>query len=598
MKNIILALIFCVSGLSGWAQIIHSHNDYRQQRPFHAALEAGAGSIEADVFFNNGAIVVCHDRAEVETAPTFEQLYIKPMQELVTAGRKLNFIMLIDFKTSASTTMIPFVELLKKYPEIFKADGVRVVISGSRPAKEDYVKYPDFVMFDGLFKQKYTPEQLAKVAMFSGAPNEFITWNGKGMMNSGDQKIMQNIIQSAHKQGKPVRFWGAPDGEDMWLMMYHMGVDYINTDRLAECRKYFNNLTRKGFVLKEKQPTYSPTYKSDGKQAKPKNIILIIGDGMSLAQITAAETANRGDLTLMNMRHIGFQKSYALNSYNTDSAAAGTALATGHKTDNRRIATLPGGETVPNSSEIFGDMGIRVGLISSGDITDATPAAHYAHSPERDNSEDIAAFVTNGKLSLLAGGNARPFVKREDKRNLCTELSAMGYDVIGSYDSINIVKSNKVVCLDERFDKFVNDKNIDYLGKVTVDAVKKLENSKGFFLMVESARIDHSGHSNYLPGVVMETLCLDAVVSEALKYADKNGETLVIVTGDHETGGLVLLNGSRDNGSVNAHFVLGNHTGLMIPVFAYGVGAQNFNGVYENTEVFNKIKVLLTKTKK
>ena len=107
--------------------------------------------------------------------------------------------------------------------------------------------------------------------------------------------------------------------------------------------------------------------------------------------------------------------------------------------------------------------------------------------------------------------------------------------------------------------------------------------------MVEGAKIDYSGHANSFPSSIIETLGFDLAVQEALKFADKNGETLVIVTADHETGGLVLIDGDKEAGRITGIYSSDDHTPVFVPVFAYGPGAQNFTGVYENTDIFHRI---------
>lgn len=111
--------------------------------------------------------------------------------------------------------------------------------------------------------------------------------------------------------------------------------------------------------------------------------------------------------------------------------------------------------------------------------------------------------------------------------------------------------------------------------------------------MVEGAKIDYAGHSNSLAGSVVEMLSFDLAIAEALKFADSNGETLVVVTADHETGGLVLVDGDREKGLITARYTTDDHTPVMLPVWAYGPGAQNFMGVYWNNEICNKITALL-----
>lgn len=593
MKKIFYLAFALIVTLQLYAQpIIHSHNDYRQKLPFLEAYNHSMGSIEVDLYLRGEEIVVCHDANEVDSAPTFEQLYIAPMLSIGEKAKDFNF--LIDFKSPATQLMKPFMKLLSCYPQIFAEDKIKVVISGSRPVKKTWVNYPAYVFFDGRFSESYTNGELEKIGMISDDLKNYTDWNGKGSIPPLELEKLELAISDAHSKGKLVRFWGAADNPNTWITFHKMGIDIINTDKIAKCADFFASYDKSRYTFEGKCETYTPTYKTDGKAGKPKNVILIIGDGMSITQITAAETANHGELSLLNMKNIGFIKTESTNDYNPDSAGAGSALATGKKTNNRYISTSPQGDAVENSSEVFSSLGKKIGIITSGDVTDATPATQYAHNIERNNSEEIALWLKNGKVDLLVGSNSQPFINRKDERNLFNELRGDGYSILQNSDSIlKVNDNNRIVCIDKRFGDHCNEGTIDYLSATTRDVIEKLQNPKGFYMMVEASKIDHGGHANDMKSVVIETLSLDAVVREALEFADKEKNTLVIVTADHETGALVILDGDRKKGEVNGYFASDDHTGVMVPIFAYGVGAQEFRGVYENTEVFNKIKELI-----
>lgn len=591
MKKIFFTLIVFVVCGQLRAQIIHSHNDYQQQAPFWEAYSHGVGSIEVDLYLRaDKEIVVCHDTHEVPNAPLFEDSYIAPLLSL--GHRAKGFILLIDLKSSAEQLMKPLSEMLAKYPSVFNKENIQVVISGSRPTPNSWSHYADYIYFDGRFSESYSSEELAKVYMISDALSSFTAWNGKGMIPPAQLSEVEKAVHKAHDMGKPIRFWATSDCPNSWLVLHNLGVDIINTDKIAACASFFSSLKNNSYTLQKPQAVYTPTYKTDGKNGSPKNVIFIIGDGMSINQITAAETANRGALSLLNMRNLGFIKTWSLNYYNTDSAGAGSALATGKKTNNRHISTLPDGEIAPNASEVFSQSGRRIGIISTGDITDATPAAQYAHSVERDHSDEIATWLLKGKVDFAAGTNPSPFTKRKDGRNLFAELRSNGYSILTTQDSI-VGAPNRSICIDDKIGQWTSEDDIHSLSMITRQAIHKLKNDKGFYLMIESAKIDHAGHNNNMRNTILETLKLDAVVAEALRFADSEGNTLVIVTGDHETGGLVLLGGERKAGHVNGFFTTNDHTGVMLPVFSYGIGAQEFCGVYENTEIFNKIKKML-----
>ena len=183
--------------------------------------------------------------------------------------------------------------------------------------------------------------------------------------------------------------------------------------------------------------------------------------------------------------------------------------------------------------------------------------------------------------------------KRSDGVDLISELEKQ-YDFVRSVDEIT-ARKGKVICIDETMDDAAEQANLTLLADATKASIAKLQErgGKGFFLMVEGAKIDYAGHSRCLPGSIIEMLSFDLAVAEALKFADTNGETLVIVTADHETGGLVVVDGDGHTGRVTGVYVSDDHTPAMLPVFAYGPGADKFCGTYMNTEIARRIKSLI-----
>lgn len=632
-------LIVCPSITFAQQQIlIHSHNDYEQRVPFYQAYAQQVASIEADIYATNGKdeLLVAHDKEDLGTAPTLDESYIKPIVALYKKNNgkawknsDKTFILLIDLKTPANPTLDILVKKLKAYPEVFDPSvnpyAVRVVISGERPAPADFTKYPSFISFDGNGLD-YTSGQLKRIAMISLPFKDYSQWNGKGTMIRDEYNKVIKAIEAVHALNKPIRFWGTPDGVTAWNTFHNIGVDYINTDRVEACTDYFYHFDNKnyhiagnsaevsddvarakrldkttvgfqGFNNKRLQltkgiDTYQPSYLNDGADKPIKNVIMLIGDGMGLSQVCAAETVNRGLSTLL-LKHIGLQKTSSKDAYTTDSAAAGSALATGQSNSNRHISAADDGTPYPSMTDVLFPEGYACGVVTLGNVADATPAAFYGHSVERDNSDEITNWLLDGKLTLLNGSGMEVFTKRKDGRNLAEELKGK-YRVTTSIDEINTA-NDKVVCIDERMEKAATEETLTLLAQATKEAIKKLSgaSNKGFFLMVEGAKIDYAGHANSLPGSILETLSFDMAVAEALKFADSNGQTLIIITGDHETGGLTLVDGELDKGHITARYMTDDHTPIMLPVYAYGPGADKFGGVYKNTQIFHKIKTLL-----
>ncbi len=326
----------------------------------------------------------------------------------------------------------------------------------------------------------------------------------------------------------------------------------------------------------------------------PKNIILFIGDGMGLAHVYAAMTANGGSLFLQNFIHCGFSKTYSASDYITDSGAGGTALACGVKTYNGAIGVGPDKKSVPNIREMAEQKGLKTGLVSTSAINHATPASFLAHQASRNNYEEIAAEFLKTNIDVFIGGGVKFFENRKDGRNLSRELRDKGYQVLYNIEDIQNVKSGKLAGLTAEEHNAGMPERGEMLVPATETAIHLLsQGNKGFFLMVEGSEIDFLAHNNHAPGVIRETLDLDRAIGKALSFAAKNRETLVIVTADHETGGMTINEGNNKTGDVTAKFSSPEHTGVCVPIFAFGPGAAQFGGFMENTAIARKMMKLL-----
>jgi alkaline phosphatase len=333
----------------------------------------------------------------------------------------------------------------------------------------------------------------------------------------------------------------------------------------------------------------------DKVESKPSNIILMIGDGMGVAQVYAGLTANGGHLNLESCTYVGFQKTYSANAYITDSGASGTALATGKKTLNGAIAVDTSGHKLMTILEMAEEAELSTGLVATSTITHATPASFVAHNPDRGKYEEIAMDFTGAGLEVIIGGGRNHFNKREDKLDLIEKLRTEGFQVTERLEQVDAAHQGPVaVFTDSLAMPPAMRGRGDLLPRATELAIERLsQNSKGFFLMVEGSQIDWAGHDNNTAYLVSEMIDFDAAIGKALNFARKNPETLVIVTADHETGAMAIEKGDMESGEVSGLFGSEGHTGVMVPVFAYGPGAESFAGIYENTDIFEKMAVLL-----
>ncbi|NOY37229.1 MAG: alkaline phosphatase [Chlorobi bacterium] len=327
---------------------------------------------------------------------------------------------------------------------------------------------------------------------------------------------------------------------------------------------------------------------------KPKNIIFMIGDGMGISQVYAGMTANKGHLNLEKCAYTGLQKTFSASDYITDSAASGTAMASGTKTKNGILGKDTTGKDVKTILEYARDHGLATGLVATSAITHATPASFIAHVKSRNQYEDIARFFIRHGPDVFIGGGRDNFASRKDGENLLDSLKAQGYRVIFSMDSIEQVKHGKLAGLTAPVhNPPMTEGRGNMLPEATATALNILSNDPdGFFIMIEGSQIDWGGHANDQKYVITEMLDFDNAVKQALDFAEKDGNTLVVITADHETGGMALNGGNLKTGKVEAAFTTKGHTAVMVPVFAYGPGAENFTGIYDNTDIFRKFMAL------
>ena len=347
------------------------------------------------------------------------------------------------------------------------------------------------------------------------------------------------------------------------------------------------------FVNDSKHAVVTIADSSAAPGQQPKNIVLMIGDGMGISQLTAAYTANGGQLYMAEMPYAGFSTTQSADKYITDSAAAGTALSTGVLTYKGAIGVDMNKEPLPTILEIAEAHGKSTGLVSSSAITHATPAAFIAHNESRHNYAAIAADFLETDIDIFIGGGKDFFASRKDGRNLLNELQKKHYQVFDSLEEAAGAKQGPIAILTAG----KHNPRWPERGEIVPDGTHKAmevlaQNDQGYFLMVEGSQIDWGGHKNNTEFILQETLDFDRAVGRALQLAAADGETLVIVTSDHETGGMSIQSGDFEKGKISAKYTSGGHTGVMVPVMAYGPGAEHFTGFMQNTDIFHKMHAL------
>ncbi len=330
------------------------------------------------------------------------------------------------------------------------------------------------------------------------------------------------------------------------------------------------------------------------KGKKVKNVILMIGDGMSLAHMYTAWTANRGQLWLENAQYTGLSKTWCTNRLVCDSGSGGTALATGQKTCYHAVGTDPQGNPLTTLCDLAKAKGKSAGIAVTCRLWDATPCDFSCHNLDRDKEQELIGDYPTSGLDYAFGGGAKYFTNRADGRDIFKELEANGYHVSRTWDDLAAWKSGKVFAVPYDVDTPLPDERGDLLARASLKGIELLnQNRNGFFMMVEGSQLDDYGHFNQLDLLMKETLDFDQTIGKMMKWAAQDGETLVVVTADHETGGLTLVDGNKDEGKVTCCFSTKSHSGVMVPVYAFGPGSEQFSGIMENTDIFKKIKALM-----
>ena len=335
----------------------------------------------------------------------------------------------------------------------------------------------------------------------------------------------------------------------------------------------------------------------------PKNIIVMIGDGMGISHITAGETAKK-HLELEKFHTVGLSLTHAYGKdYITDSAAGATALSTGVKTFNGAIAVGPDSLARETLLERAAGHRKKTGVVVACSITEATPACFVAHVPSRRDQLTIAEQISKSSVDLFLGGGWGWFLpadqggRRKDGKNLVEVMRGNGFAYVTTPDDFRSgdwsSTSRLLGLFSEDSPEWAQTRSPSLPELVAASLEFLSRSTEGFVLVVEGSQIDWAAHAGNSDQVVAEMVDFDNAIGEALKFSRKNGETLVIVTADHETGGYALTGGSRSDGTVEGKFVTGGHTAAMVPVFADGPGAGDFSGIHENSEIGERLHHLL-----
>ena len=318
-----------------------------------------------------------------------------------------------------------------------------------------------------------------------------------------------------------------------------------------------------------------------------KNVIIMIGDGMGLEQVSCAWVVNRGKLNLDLFPFTGLSRTYCTDALITDSGAGGTALAAGQKTAESHVGTAADSTDLASVLVKAQELGKKTGVVVTCHLADATPCDFCCHNEYRYNQDDLIADYAECGVDYLSGGGLDWFtVNRKDGRDITKEMAAAGYTVALTEDElmaaelpvIGLLAPDNLPVAMERGDLYRHtvSRGLDILSRESGD--------KGFVMMLEGSCIDDWLHGNDIGKAMEELLDFDRTIGDVLQWAAADGHTLVVVTADHNTGALTLQDGDLAEGTIGVKFGSESHNGIAVPVYAWGPGSDAFTGIKENSE--------------
>ncbi|MCM2317167.1 MAG: alkaline phosphatase [Thermoanaerobaculia bacterium] len=332
--------------------------------------------------------------------------------------------------------------------------------------------------------------------------------------------------------------------------------------------------------------TVRPPMLAPVEGTRARNVILIVGDGMGFTQLSAGRIALRGPdgiLWIQTLPSSAIVRTQSASSLVTDSAAAATAMATGVRVPNTVVSVDANGKPLRTLFEKARARGLAAGIVTTTDLTDATPAAFVAHVKSRRDRIEIADQQSASGIEVMLGGGPEHFLPvarggRRVRTDLVESMRAAGYTIALEPAALATPKSGKLLGLFE-------DTKRPPLSTMTRVALETLaRDPEGFVLLVENEETDSASHRHELPRLIRGMQELDEAVRIALEFAKADGRTLVVVTADHETGGMQLVE-TKVAGTLGVRWINGKHTAQPVPLFAWGPGASSFAGEIDNTAI-------------
>lgn len=339
----------------------------------------------------------------------------------------------------------------------------------------------------------------------------------------------------------------------------------------------------------------------NAQSVRPKNIIILIGDGMGINYVGASLLQDPNS-PFKEFKTIGLSITCSADKLITDSAAGATAIATGYLTNNKYISVDTLGTQLYTLFEHAEKLGLSTGIVVTSTVSHATPGAFVGHTIDRNDQTMIASQMVDQDVDVVIGGGLKYFVpksdsgEREDNRDLTEEIISKHYTFTKNYSDLKSIPDsvNQVYGILEMDGLSDAGKRNYTLGDLTKTALNHLKNDKdGFILMIEGSQIDWAGHDHKSKELLEEMKDFSSAVNEALVFAKADSSTLVLITSDHETGGMFITKGNRDASELELSFTTGSHTPSPVGIFSFGPGEELFKGIMNINIIGQKLFYLL-----
>ncbi|MEO1653779.1 MAG: alkaline phosphatase, partial [Bacteroidota bacterium] len=508
------------------------------------------------------------------------------------ADPQKRLMLLLDFKNHTQEILDWLIETIAPYDSIFDPQvnpaAVQLAISGARPPAQDWLKLPNNIFIDGRLHDLIDASNRHKVALISAPFYKYSSWKGLDDIHPQELEKIQAAIQQAQELDLKLRFWATPDTPKAWHHFLLWQLDFINTDQVGQAGQFLQDYSKNFYLNLSPYPAYRA--RPNFSKRSPENIILFLAPGINWSHLEALKAINREFIALDNFKDRAMVQIESQDHFMPDAAAAASQIAGGEVVKNRYIGLNDQGQPIKNLLEIGQEKGLKIGLISSGLLSQASLSPFYAHCEDKSNYKIILEQLADNRFDLLAGeGNHLLDTYPGFKEKLMGQSYKFSHNLETFREN---VKFPEILLSEvEYFASNPYPSQQNRFAELLSASIKKLHYSGNpFFLIAESARLDEGKTSTHMHHLMEELLSLDRAVSTALAYADRSQNTIVLFLCPYESGGLQLLDADPKKSWVLGSFSQKGVNKRVSGLFAYGPGARQCRGWLQGEQIFELIK--------